>query len=184
MSLGPTGHHSDLLSPKPAVVTDPYCLLPLYRRPQPRSPRAGSTNPQLVAKRRLTGGHEGLIRLWSHATGGLASGVVSLALWWGETVLLAWPQVMTPTSTLKEVGFSPGAPRTGPPCWGSAPALYFPGRGLVGLGRPTSPPTLASGPALAIWKSRWATFPGAWGPGQAVLPGCPYIPQLGKPWHH
>lgn len=70
-------------------------------------------------------------------------------------ILLAWPQAMTRTSPFKEVGFSLEAPLRGLPCWDSAPALCVPGRGLVGLGRPISPPTHPSGQALTIWKSWW-----------------------------
>lgn len=78
--MGPTGNHSGLVSPKPALVTDLPCLL-LSTRADPQTPNL---------QRRLTAGREGCRvtlspKLWLHTARGLAYGAVGLILRKGKT---------------------------------------------------------------------------------------------------
>ena len=69
-------------------------------------------------------------------------------------MLLVWLQAMAPTSTLRELGFSPEAYLAGPPCWDSVYPCALQAGGLIRLGMPTFASTRLSDQALAILKSQ------------------------------
>lgn len=167
MSLGPTGHHSDLRSPKPAVVTNTSCLLLLCHRPQHRSPRIGSITPYLVAMRALS------------VSGHTLSG--GLALSEGAHTACLAPSY-DPHISFQGTGVQPGGSPERPALLGlcPCPVRSRPGAGRAGKAHFSSHSPLW--PGSDHLEKLVATLAGAWGPGQAVLPSCPYIPQLGQPW--